>query len=89
METRAHYAAVGAFVLTMVLLAFAAVLWRARGQLNTQYALYDIFYIGPVSGLRAGSPVEYSGVPVGKVREVVIDPSNVERIRVTVEIEAG
>jgi len=73
----------------MVVLAFVAVLWLARGQLNTQYALYNIYYIGPVSGLRAGSPVEYSGVPVGRVSEVVIDPSNVERIRVTVEIEAN
>ena len=34
METRAHYAAVGAFVLTMIMLAFGAVLWLARGQLR-------------------------------------------------------
>src|SRR4051812_25777014 len=88
METRAHYAAVGAFVLTMVVIAFAAVLWLARGQLNTQYAVYDIYFSGPVSGLRIGGPVEYNGVPVGRVREVVIDPANVERIRVTVEIDA-
>ena len=27
METRAHYVAVGAFVLTMIFLAFVAVLW--------------------------------------------------------------
>ena len=35
METRAHYVAVGAFVLTMIVLAFAAVLWLARAQLTT------------------------------------------------------
>jgi phospholipid/cholesterol/gamma-HCH transport system substrate-binding protein len=87
METRAHYAAVGAFVLTMVVLAFAAVLWLARGQLNNQYAFYDIYFGGPVSGLRIGAPIEYNGVPVGRVGEVVIDPANVERIRVTAEIE--
>ncbi len=44
METRAHYAAVGAFVLTMILLALAAVLWLARGELTTQYARFDIYF---------------------------------------------
>lgn len=87
METRAHYVAVGAFVLTMVVLAFAAVLWLARGQLNTQYALYDIFFTGPVSGLNNGAPVEYNGVRVGRVSTVRIDPTNVERIQVTAEID--
>jgi phospholipid/cholesterol/gamma-HCH transport system substrate-binding protein len=88
METRAHYAAVGAFVLTMVAVAFAAVLWLARSELSTQYASYDIYFSGPVSGLRIGAPVEYNGVPVGRVHEVVIDPANVERIRVNVDIQS-
>lgn len=87
METRAHYVAVGAFVLTMVVLAFAAVLWLARGQLNTQYASYDIFFTGPVSGLNNGAPVEYNGVRVGRVKAVRIDPTNVERIQVTLEVD--
>ena len=42
MEIRAHYVAVGAFVLLMVVLAFVTVLWLARGQLTTQQARYDI-----------------------------------------------
>ena len=89
METRAHYVAVGAFVLTMIVLAFAAVLWLGRTELTTQYARYDIYFIGPVSGLRVGAAVEYSGVPVGKVSEIKLDPANVEQIRVTVEIDAS
>jgi phospholipid/cholesterol/gamma-HCH transport system substrate-binding protein len=89
METRAHYVAVGAFVLTMIVLAFAAVLWLGRAELTTQYANYDIYFIGPVSGLRDGAVVEYSGVPVGKVSDIRIDPTNVEQIRVTVQIDAG
>lgn len=87
METRAHYVAVGAFVLTMIVLAFAAVLWLARAELTTQYSRYDIYFRGPVTGLRNGGLVEYSGVPAGKVIDVRIDPDNVEQIRVTVEID--
>jgi phospholipid/cholesterol/gamma-HCH transport system substrate-binding protein len=89
METRAHYVAVGAFVLTMIVLAFATVLWLGRAELTTQYASYDIYFIGPVSGLRVSAAVEYSGVPVGKVSEIRLDPANVEQIRVTVEIDAS
>ncbi len=43
METRAHYVAVGAFVLTMVVLAFAAVLWLARGA--TEYAIRAVRHL--------------------------------------------
>jgi phospholipid/cholesterol/gamma-HCH transport system substrate-binding protein len=87
METRAHYAAVGAFVLTMIVLAVAAVLWLARGELTTQYARYDIYFSGPVTGLRTSAVVEYNGVPAGKVSDVRIDPGNVELIRVTVDLD--
>jgi phospholipid/cholesterol/gamma-HCH transport system substrate-binding protein len=71
----------------MISVAFAAVLWLARAQLTTQYATYDIYFTGPVSGLRDGATVEYNGVPAGRVKEIRIDPGNVEQIRVTVEIE--
>jgi len=74
METRAHYVAVGAFVLAMVALAFVAVLWMARSSLTTDYARFDIYFKGPVTGLRQGAAVEYNGVPVGKVAEIKIVP---------------
>ncbi|MBV9151804.1 MAG: MCE family protein [Alphaproteobacteria bacterium] len=87
METRAHYVAVGIFVLVLITVGFVAVLWIGRAQLTTQYSTYDIYFHGPVSGLREGSAVEYNGVPSGRVKEVRIDPDNVEQIRVRVEIE--
>jgi phospholipid/cholesterol/gamma-HCH transport system substrate-binding protein len=84
METRANYAAVGAFVLAMVALAFGAVVWLARGDLNAQQAHYRIYFSGSVSGLREGAAVEYNGVPVGKVEEIRIDPDNVALVSTTV-----
>src|ERR1700730_10630068 len=85
METRAHYVAVGAFVLALVALAFVAVLWIARTQLTTQYALYDIYFTGPVTGLTQGAAVQFNGIQVGRVTEISI--ANVEKIRVRVEIQ--
>src|ERR1700728_842539 len=94
METRAHYVAVGAFVLTMVFLAFVAVIWLAGAQLSTSFAHFDIYFEGPVTGLNTGARVEYNGIPVGTVSdiEIVTDPkilaaNEKKPIRVTVEIK--
>ncbi len=87
METRANYAAVGAFVLAMVVLAFGAVVWLAGGQIRAPQSHYRIYFSGPVSGLREGAAVEYNGVPVGKVEEVRIDPDNVALVRTTVALD--
>lgn len=86
METRAHYVAVGTFVLAMIVVAFIAVLWLARAQLTTQYKNYYIFFQG-VTGLSKGAPVNYTGVPVGRVIEIELDPD--KQVRVTVEIDAS
>ncbi|HXC29625.1 MAG TPA: MlaD family protein [Stellaceae bacterium] len=96
METRAHYVAVGAFVLTMVFLAFVAVLWLAGTQFTTSFAHYDIFFEGPVTGLSQGGRVEYNGIPVGTVSdiEIITDPQILatngrKPIRVTIEIKSN
>jgi len=96
METRAHYVAVGAFVLAMVFLAFVAVLWLAGTQFSASFAHYDIYFEGPVSGLNEGGRVEYNGIPVGTVSdiEIIQDPKILTEdggkpIRVTVEIKSS
>jgi phospholipid/cholesterol/gamma-HCH transport system substrate-binding protein len=96
METRAHYVAVGAFVLAMVFLAFVAVLWLAGTQFSASLAHYDIYFEGPVSGLSQGGRVEYNGIPVGTVSdiEIIQDPEILTEdggkpIRVTVEIKSS
>jgi phospholipid/cholesterol/gamma-HCH transport system substrate-binding protein len=88
METRAHYVAVGGFVLALVFLGFTAVLWLAGTQFAVNYDHYDIFFKGPVTGLSKGAAVDYNGIRVGQVSEIGIDPNNVEQIRVTVEIKS-
>jgi len=88
METRAHYVAVGGFVVTVIFLAFVAVLWLGRTQFSSQYARYDIYFAGVVSGLSVGAPVQYAGIPVGHVAAVQVDPNNSEQIQVEIEVES-
>ena len=87
METRANYAAVGAFVFAMVLLGFGAVVWLAGGQINAPKSRYLIYFSGLVSGMREGAAVEYNGVPVGKVEDIRIDPDNVALVRTTIALD--
>jgi phospholipid/cholesterol/gamma-HCH transport system substrate-binding protein len=96
METRAHYVAVGAFVLAMMFLAFVAVLWLAGSQFAESFNRYDIYFEGPISGLSVGGHVEYNGIPVGTVAdiEIVSNPEILatnggKAIRVTIEIKSS
>lgn len=86
METRANYLLVGSFVL----LAFAGtvvfVLWLAKFQFDEQFTRYEIEFEGSVSGMKVGSSVELNGIPVGEVIDIKIDPRDVEKVSVTVEV---
>jgi len=88
METRANYVLVGSFVLAVLLGMFVSVLWLAGSQFNRQFAYYDIFFTGSVTGLSVGAPVNYNGVSIGKVTEIRLDPSNPDQVRVTVELDS-
>ena len=88
METKASYILVGSFVLALLLAAAGFVLWIAKFQLDQEFARYDIYYEGSVTGLSQGSSVRYKGVPVGEVIAVALDDKDPGRIRVTVEIDA-
>ena len=89
METRAHYVAVGAFVLAVIFLAFVAVLWLGRTEFAQDTKRYYIFFKGSVAGLNKGSQVQYNGIPVGRVVDIRVDPDNLEQIQVTVEVDTS
>ena len=86
METRAGYVVVGTFVLVLIAGLVVAVLWVARGQLSQQQTRYDIYFASVAAGLVEGSPVQISGVQVGRVAAVALDPRNPQRVHVTVEV---
>jgi len=87
METRAHYVAVGAFVLAIIVLGFVAVLSLGRVEFAQELKRYYIFFKGSVTGLSKGALVQYNGITVGRVVDVRVDPDVLEKIQVTVEID--
>ena len=88
METRANYLLIGAFTLAGFIGLLLFFLWFGRVQLDRQYAYYDVIF-PTVEGLSNASEVRFSGLPVGQVVSVELDPGGSGQIRVRVEIAAG
>ena len=69
METKANYVAVGVFVMALVLGLVVALLWLTGAQYAQEYAYYQTYFSGSVSGLGTGTSVRYNGIEVGRVSE--------------------
>lgn len=80
METRAHYILIGAFTFCAGAAALWFSLWLSRSTLDSDYRLYDILFNEAVSGLSVGSPVQYSGIRVGEVERLWLDPQDPRRV---------
>ena len=89
METRANHLFIGVFVLIAVAGIVGFVAWLAKIDIDREFSTYHIFFEGSVTGLRSASDVLYRGIPVGGVAEIVIDPDDRSRVRVTVELAAN
>ena len=87
MDRDAKYVAVGAFVLVAIAMAAVFLLWYSGSRDRREYAYYEIYFSGTVSGLTRGGPVRYLGVDVGRVRQLAIDPDDPGRVKVVAEID--
>lgn len=89
MEHRVSYTIIGVFVLVLGALLVAALLWLASGGAAGQHMQYAIYLKSGAGSLDRNSPVEYHGVPVGRVEDVRLDPNDPTRARVLLGIRAS
>ena len=89
MERDANYVAVGAFVVLVVALGVAFVLWYSQARDQREFQSYEIYFGGSVSGLNDGSPVRYLGVDVGRVRRLSLDREMPGTVQVLVDVDAS
>jgi phospholipid/cholesterol/gamma-HCH transport system substrate-binding protein len=87
MEREANYLAVGTFILLILGMGIAFVLWYTDANDGREYGNYEVRFAGSVSGLDRGSPVRFLGVDVGRVRRLAIDPQDPSRVEVVVEVD--
>lgn len=85
METRSNHILVGGVVLAIVVATLAFIIWLSQVS-GEERKHYDIFFKQAVDGLARGSAVTFSGVPVGQVESINLEPSNPEFIRVRIAV---
>jgi len=80
METRAHHVLIGLFTVLVVVGALLFGLWLAKSSVDKEFKDYEIVFNEAVSGLSKGSAVQYSGIKVGDVVSLRLDPKDPRRV---------
>jgi phospholipid/cholesterol/gamma-HCH transport system substrate-binding protein len=86
METRSNYILVGVVTLALLAALVGFTIWLARFN-DGEKKEYDIFFQQSVNGLAKGSPVSFSGVPVGEVKKIALWGPDPDFVRVRIAIE--
>lgn len=87
METKANYVAVGAFVLACVVGLVVTIMWLAGAQYSQEYAYYQTYFKGPVTGLGKGTVTRYNGIDVGRVTDLKFNPNDPQSVIVTMQVQ--
>ena len=87
METRAPYLLIGLFTVVLTGGAMLFALWMAESGDQGRYQLYDVVFNEAVSGLSVGNRVEYSGIAVGEVRKLSLDPEDPRKVWARIQVQ--
>jgi len=85
METRSNHILVGGIVLALLAALLVFIVWLSQVSGDDQNR-YDIFFQQSVEGLAKGSAVTYSGVPVGSIETIQLEPDNPDLVRVRIAV---
>jgi phospholipid/cholesterol/gamma-HCH transport system substrate-binding protein len=85
MENKAHAFVAGAFVIGLIGLIIALVLWFTRDQAVRN--VYELSTSDAVSGLQPQATVRYRGIAVGKVASIDFDPKVQGNVRVRITVD--
>lgn len=88
METRAHFVLVGLFTLLAGASALLFALWLTKTGIDREVTYFDVLFREPVSGLSVGSAVQYSGIRVGEVEQLTLDPEDPRIVRARIRVTA-
>jgi len=86
MENQSHAFVAGLFVIVFGLLALGVAAWLGS-QKGPAGAPVDLLTTHSVAGLKAGAPVRFRGVDVGRVDSIAFDPQQLGQIRVRISVD--
>lgn len=86
MEPRAHHVLIGLFALAAAAGALLFALWLNNSDNDRDYTWYEVIFSQGVSGLSEGNPVKYSGIRVGDVAMLRLDPDDPRNVRALIRV---
>jgi len=86
MEPRAHHVLIGLFTVITLSSALLFALWLGKSSVDRDYAWYEIRFNRAVSGLSEGNAVQYSGIEVGDVIRLRLDPQDPRQVRALIRV---
>jgi len=89
MYSKVNYTIVGIFVVLFSIGMIWFAFWLAKYGLQENYKLYKIEMKDSIAGLSKDSSVKLHGVDIGRVYEIRIDPKDIEKINIFVQIKEG
>lgn len=88
MESKANYTIVGLVIVILTAALISVSLWLSVGFDKKQYVIYAVYMSEAVSGLNDDSAVKFNGVQVGRVKQIQLDRTNPQRVRLLLAIES-
>lgn len=88
METRANYALIGVFTLTVIATAFLFVYWLSGTSRPAGTQTYKVVFAGSISGLGRGGWVLFNGVRVGEVKQIDLMPQDPSHVFALINVDA-
>jgi len=86
MEPRAHHVLIGLFTVVAVGAALLFALWLGKAGADREFKYYVIIFNEAVSGLSQGSAVQYSGIKIGDVVSLHLNPDDPRQVRAHVRV---
>ncbi|XBQ15383.1 MAG: MlaD family protein [Oceanicaulis sp.] len=89
METKAHHALVGFFVVFLTAAGLFFFLWLSQTTFDREFREYDVVFEGPVRGLRTASEVRFNGIQVGEVTDLGLNPDDPGEVIARIRVDAA
>lgn len=86
MESRAHHVLIGVFTVTVVVAGLFFSLWLSGLAGDRSVNFYTVVFNQSVNGLSRGSSVQYSGIKVGDVVQLILDPNDMRRVLARIRV---
>lgn len=86
METKANFLLIGAFTLAGFIGLLGLLMWFAGHEANRKYDYYQVMF-PEISGISAGTQVQFSGVPTGQIVDLSLEENG--QVLVRLELRQG